>query len=92
MNGYLGVVDVLECDVLGLALNLFVSLEIVKSRVREICSNRGNVFLGDGGNENRITEEELKIDAVCSRILGEKVPEGVQDRCAVEVCLVEGGE
>ena len=92
MDWYLCVVDVLECNVLTLPLDLVVSLEIVEGRIREVCGNRGSVLLSDGRNEDRITEEELEIDGVCGRVLRENMPEGVQYRCAVEVGLMEGSE
>jgi len=88
----LRVVDILEGNVLALTFDLFISLEIVEGLLREVCSDGSRVLLADGRNENGIAEEELEIDAVGSRVLGEYVPEGMQDRCTVEVGLVEGSE
>ena len=92
MDGYLCIVDVIEGDILALTFDLVVSREIVEGLLRKVCSDRGHVLLGDGGNEDGIAEEELEVDAVGSRVLGEYVPERVQDWCTVEVGLVEGGE
>ena len=92
MHRDLRVVDVLEGDVLALTVDLVISLEIVEELLREVCSDGSRVLLADWRNENRIAEEELEIDAVCSRVLGEYVPERVQNRCTVEVSFVEGSE
>ena len=92
MHRDLRVVDILEGNVLALAFDLFIGLEIVEGLLRKVCSDGSRVLLADGRNENGIAEEELEIDAVGSLVLGEYVPEGVQDRCTVEVSLVEGSE
>jgi len=86
------VADVLQGNVLALTFSLVVSLEIVEGLLREVCSDGSGVLLADGRDENGIAEEELEIDAVCSRVLGEYMPEGVQNRCTVEVSFVEGSE
>ena len=44
------------------------------------------------GLENGITEEELEIDAICSGVLGEYVPEGMENGCTVKMDLVERSE
>ena len=92
MDRNLCVVDVVECDILALALKRIVGCEIVEGRVREVRGDRGNVLLSNGRDENRIAEEELEIDAICSWILGEEVPKGMQNWCAVQVGFMEGGE
>ena len=92
VHGDFCVVDVLQGNVLALTFSLVISLEIVEGLFREVCSDGSGVLLADGRDENGIAEEELEIDAVCSRVLGEYVPEGVQDRCTVEVSFVESSE
>ena len=92
VNGDLRKVDVIERDVLTLTLDFVVGLEIVEVLLREVRSDRGHVLLGNGRNENGITEEELEIDAICSGVLGEYVPEGMENGCTVKVGLVERSE
>ena len=92
MNRDLGIVDVIECNVLALALNLVVSLEIVEGLLRDVCSDGSGVLLGNWGNENGIAKEELEIDAKCGRVLGEYVPERMKNWCTVKVSLVECSE
>ena len=92
MDRYLCEVDVIEGDILALTFNLVVSLEIVEGLLRKVCSDGGRVLLGYRRNKDGITKEELEIDAVCSLVLGEYMPEGVENWCAVEVGFVEGSK
>ena len=70
MHGDLCVVYVLEGNILALTFGLVVSLEIVENLLREVCGDGSCVLLANGRNENGVTEEELEIDAICSRVLG----------------------
>ena len=74
-----------------MTFDLVVSLEIV-GLLRKVCSDRSRVPLGDRRNRDGVTEEDLEIDTVCSLVFGEYMPEGVQNRCAIEVGLVEGSK
>ena len=90
VDRYLGEVDIIKGDIMALTFDLVISLEVVEGLLRKVCSDGSRVLLGDGRNKDGITEEELEIDAVCSLVLGEHMPEGVQNRRTVEVGLVEG--
>lgn len=80
---------VVEGDICTLAFDRSEGLEVVELVLRQVeCHGRG-VLLDDGRNEDRIAEEELRVDA--PRVLVGRVlePERVPGRRAVERLLME---
>ena len=85
-----GIINVIEGDVLALALQWFKSEEVVEDVLGEVGGDGSDVLVRNWRDKDRIAVEELKVNGESVVILRILVPERVEDRRAVGICLVEG--
>lgn len=84
-----GEADIAQSDSAAGALEWCKGLEVIEDVLGEVCCDGRRVLFGNGGDEDGVAEEELKVDGERVCVLRILVPQWLEDRCAVDVSLVK---